>query len=280
MRNLLRFIVRNYFVLLFLLLEGVSFLLIFQYNTFQKSKFVNVTRTITGNVFETTQGFREFIYLRSSNDLLKLENARLRNELQQKKEIVIYRDTVNQTSDTIENEHRLNYFYIPAKVINNSIHKQYNYITINKGSLQGVKSDMAVISAQGVVGVVIESSDNFATIIPVLNRNFRLSSKIKRNNQFGVLEWDGKNSRQARLNEIPAHVNIQVGDTIVTSGFSAIFPEGILVGVVDKFSIKEGNFYDISIRLSNDFGRMFHVNIISNFYREEQLNLEEQLGND
>jgi rod shape-determining protein MreC len=280
MRNLLRFIVRNYFVLLFLLLEGVSFLLIFQYNTFQKSKFVNVSRTLAGNIFETSQGFREFISLRNSNEILKLENARLRNELQQKKEYTFYRDTFNKTVDTIVNQQRMNYFYIPAKVINNSTNKQYNYITINKGWLQGVKSDMAVVSVQGVVGVVIESSDNFSTIIPVLNKNFRLSAKIKRNNQFGVLEWDGRNPRKARLNEIPAHIDIQQGDTIVTSGFSAIFPEGIIVGIVDEFGVKEGNFYDIEINLSTNFGKLFHVNVISNFYREEQINLEDQLAND
>jgi rod shape-determining protein MreC len=280
MRNLLRFIERNYFVLLFLLLEGLSFLLIFQYNTFQKSKFVNVSRTITGNIFETSQGFREFISLRSSNELLKLENARLRNELQRKNEYTFYRDTINQTIDTLATKSGLNFFYIPAKVIHNSTNKQYNYITIDKGRLQGIRSDMAVISIHGVAGVVIESSDNFSTIIPVLNKDFRLSTKIKRNNQFGVLEWDGKNPRRARLNEIPAHVDVQLGDTVVTSGFSAIFPEGILVGVVDEFSIKEGNFYDIEISLATNFGKLFHVDVISNFYREEQINLQDKLGND
>jgi rod shape-determining protein MreC len=133
---------------------------------------------------------------------------------------------------------------------------------------------MGVISDQGLVGIVLESSANFATVIPVINREFRLSAKIKTNNYSGILQWDGVSPRFAMLTEIPFHVILTVGDTILTSGFSSIFPEGIEVGRIESFSLEKGNFYDIRVELFTDFQRLFHVNVIRNYRQEEQLNLE------
>ena len=137
--------------------------------------------------------------------------------------------------------------------------------------------DMAVIGEEGIVGIVLESSPNFATVLPIINPDFRLSAKIRKNNFSGILLWDGSSSRQAVLNEIPYHVDVQVGDTIITSGFSAIFPEGLHVGTVSEFTLQEGNFYNIRIDLGTDFSTLFHVNVINNFLQEEQLKLEENL---
>jgi len=161
--------------------------------------------------------------------------------------------------------------------VHNGVYRQYNYITLNKGKKDGVFSDMGVISDLGLVGIVYESSNNFSTVLPIINRDFRLSVQIKSNRYAGILQWEGDSPLYAMLNEIPFHVDLQEGDTIVTSGFSSIFPEGILVGEIESFSLEQGNFYDIRIRLSNDFQRLFHVNIIRNFRQEEQLNLENQL---
>ncbi len=133
---------------------------------------------------------------------------------------------------------------------------------------------MGVISDQGLVGIVLESSANFATVIPIINRNFRLSAKIKSNNYSGILQWDGVSPRYAVLTEIPFHVILTEGDTILTSGFSSIFPEGIEVGRIESFSLEKGNFYDIRVELFTDFQRLFHVNVIRNYRQEEQLNLE------
>jgi rod shape-determining protein MreC len=133
---------------------------------------------------------------------------------------------------------------------------------------------MGVISDQGLVGIVLESSADFATVIPVINREFRLSAKIKSNNYSGILQWDGVSPRYAMLTEIPFHVILTEGDSILTSGFSSIFPEGIEVGRIESFSLEKGNFYDIRVELFTDFQRLFHVNVIRNYRQEEQLNLE------
>jgi rod shape-determining protein MreC len=167
------------------------------------------------------------------------------------------------------------FFYLPARVINNSVSRQYNIMTINKGQKHGIVADMAVISENGVAGIIAESSENFSTILPVINRNFRLSAKIERNNYFGIIEWDGRDPDIVNLREIPNHVEVFPGDTIVTSGYSAIFPEGIKVGVVESHEFREGNFYEIKVRLSTNFRQLQHVNTIISIYREEQQELEE-----
>jgi len=254
--------------------------LIFQYNAYQKSWFVNVARNISGNIYKKTQGIQEYMHLKEINDILVFENARLRSELNKEssERFPAAYDSTLHHQDSLASAQT--FFYIPSKVINNSTNKQFNYITINKGTLQGVNADMAVISEQGVVGVVIDASEDFASVIPVINNNFRLSAKLKRNDQFGILEWNGLDPQHINLKEIPTHIDVFEGDTIVTSGYSAIFPEGILIGKVEELTAREGNFYQIKVKLFTDFGKLFHVNVISNFYREEQKKLEGEVGYD
>ena len=160
-------------------------------------------------------------------------------------------------------------------MVHNSVYKQYNYITIDRGEKDGVFRDMGVISESGLVGIVMATSGNYATVIPVINRDFRLSVKIQSNNYSGILRWEGDSPRYAILSEIPFHVRISEGDTIVTSGFSAIFPEGIEAGVIESFVLESGNFYDIRIRLFTRFQSLFHVNVIRNHRQVEQRHLEE-----
>ncbi len=274
MRNLLNFFLRNYFVFLFLILEGVSFLLIFQFSAFQKSVFIRHTRGITSTLQDNFSGFRSYFHLKIENEKLSLENARLRNELsvtgsfERIPGMVV--DTVSQTS----------YHYIPARVITSSINKQYNYLTVNKGSKQGVYPDMAVISETGAAGIVVAVSDNYATIIPILNRNFRLSARFKKNKIFGIIEWEGRSSDYVSFKEIPVHVDVQPGDTVVTSGFSAVFPEGILVGTVEEIENSGGNFHDIKVRLSTDYRKIYHINLIRFSNKEELEELENRTKND
>ncbi len=151
-------------------------------------------------------------------------------------------------------------------------------MTLDKGENDGVFRDMGVISDEGVVGIVLETSDNYATVIPIINLDFRLSVKLKSSSYAGILQWNGKSPLFADLNEIPFHVELLEHDTIVTSGFSSIFPEGIEVGTIESFTLEQGNFYEISVRLSTDFQSLFHVNVIRNYQQEEQLNLENQAG--
>ena len=279
MRDLIRLILKNSFVLLFLLYEGIAFLLIFQYNPFQHSRFMGFSRNITADIYDKLEGVRSYLYLKEENEELLYENTRLRNRLSEKTDyFVIRKDSLGQDSVSVDKPSQ--FTYIPAKVINNSTNKQFNYITINKGTEQGVSKDMGVISEGGVVGIVSDASENFATVIPILNRNFRLSGKLAKNNYFGILEWRGRGTEYVNLREIPIHVDIQKGDTVVTSGYSAIFPGGILVGVIEEFKVKGGNFYEITVRLASDFQTLYYLNVIRNEYAEEINKLEEEEGYD
>ena len=274
MRNLLHFFLRNYLVFLFLILEGLSFLLIFQYNSFQRSGFVNQTRTITSFLQDNFSGFSSYFHLRVENEVLSMENARLRNELSEKghheKVPGMVVDSVSKTA----------YRYIPSRVISCSVNKQYNYLTVNKGTKQGIYPDMAAISETGVVGIVVAASENYSTIISVLNRNFRLSSRLKKNKYFGIIEWDGRSPEYVGLKEIPVHIDVQAGDTVVTSGFSAVFPEGIMVGTIDNVEDTGGNFHEIKIRLSTDYQKLYHVNLIRFTNKAELEELENRIKND
>jgi rod shape-determining protein MreC len=257
--------------MLFLLLEAIAIAFVVQSSNFQKSKLVGLNRQVSGYLFSRVDGAREYFSLREVNNRLALQNLELRNRLDQLSSKL---DSSTVASEFIEPYH---YYYVPSRVVHNSVFKQYNYITLDKGKKDGVFRDMGVISDQGLVGIVFESSNNFSTVIPVVNRDFRLSVKIKSNNYAGILQWEGGSPLFAILTEIPFHVDFLEGDTIVTSGFSSIFPEGIMVGEIESFSLEQGNFYDIRIRLFNDFQRLYHVNVIRNYRQEEQLNLENQI---
>ncbi len=270
MRTLLRFIQKYSNLLLFLVLEAIAIAFMVESSSFQRSKLVGVNRQVTGYIFSKVDGAREYFSLKETNQKLADENLKLRNRLDQ---VSLLLDSSIIIEETRNSYH---YFYIPSRIIHNSVFKQYNYITLDKGKKHGVFRDMGVISDQGLVGIVLESSNNFSTVIPVINRDFRLSVKISSNDYAGILQWDGLSPQKAMLTEIPFHVNVLEGDTLLTSGFSSIFPEGILVGVIESFSLEKGNFYDITVKLSTDFQSLFHVNVIRNYRQEEQLNLEDQ----
>jgi rod shape-determining protein MreC len=275
MRNLLRLIIRYYFFFLFLLLEGVSVLLVVQNNTFHRAQFIGFTRSIEGFFSATFGGIRGYLALREANRDLQMENTLLWNRL----------DGLNRKPESSsgipgDSVPRRQFSYIPATVINTSTNKQFNFITLDRGRHHGIESEMAVISPRGVVGVVYAVSGNFCSVIPLINRNSRLSAKIRRNGYFGSLSWPGTGYNTAILEEIPFHVDLERGDTIVTSGYSAIFPEGILVGTVRDFEAVEGNFYTITVDIAVDYKNVSRVYVIRNLLREEQLELERISGND
>ncbi len=270
MRTLLRFIQKYSDLLLFLLLEIIAISLIVQNSHYQRSRLISLNRQVTGYIYSKVDGAREYLSLKEVNQELANENLELRNKLDL---ISSKLDTALVTSE-LRGEH--NYFFVHSRVVKNSVYDQYNFMTLNKGKKDGVLRDMGVISDRGLVGIVLESSANFATVIPIINRDFRLSAKIKSNNYAGILQWEGNSPRSAVLTEIPFHVDLAAGDTILTSGFSSIFPEGIKVGVIESFSLDKGNFYDITVSLFTDYQRLYHVNVIQNFKQEEQLNLENQ----
>jgi rod shape-determining protein MreC len=270
MKTLLRFIQKYSNLLLFLLLEIIAITLIIQGSSYQRSKLIGLNREVTGYIYSKVDGAREYFSLKEVNEQLVEENMELRNRLDLVSSML---DSATVISEVI-GEHR--YSFVQSRIVHNSIYDQYNYLTLNKGKKQGVFRNMGVVSDQGLVGIILESSANFATVIPVINRDFKLSAKIKSNNYAGILQWDGVSPRFAILTEIPFHVDLSEGDTILTSGFSTIFPEGIEVGKIESFSLEKGNFYDIKVELSTNFQRLYHVNVIRNYRQEEQLNLEKQ----
>ncbi len=271
MRGLLKFLYRIHFFLLFLVLEVIAFSILIQNNHYHQSGFVNLAREVTGKFHQQMDDFKKYFSLQEENRMLANENARLNNILinMERADRSFYRSI----KDSINNQ---KYYYTPARVINNSITKQHNYITINKGTDDGIQPEMAVISQEGVVGVIKGVSDNFATAISLLNRDFKISAKLKNSGYFGSLSWTGKGYKYGILTEIPLNAEVYPGDTIVTSGYSAIYPAGIDIGFVEDYEEISGSFYQIKVELAVNFKKVANVNIVSYLLKDEQEQLEEE----
>ncbi|GHT87433.1 cell shape-determining protein MreC [Bacteroidia bacterium] len=281
MRNLFDFIFKNIHWLLFFVLIYFSIFLIVHNNQFQRSKYLVVAQEVTGEFYAVTNGFQAYLNLNSANaDLLK-RIAQLETDVYTYRNMLEVRSDSNQTAGfVIDSIHSLTYRFIPARVVNNSVSKIENYMTLNKGSEDGIERDMGVITANGVVGVIINTSAHFSAVIPVLNPKFKLSCKVKRNNYGGPLVWDVKDSRYTYLTEIPRYVNFEVGDTIVTSGYSTVFPEGLPVGSIeDSQQQKDDNYTSMKIKLFTNFNNLNEVLIVTNSYRKEQKELEDSILN-
>lgn len=275
MRNLLKFIVRHHFIILFILFEAIAFFLLFRYNTFHKAKIVNVTHSVRGGFSRVFVNIREYISLREDNRKLIEENNKLYNLLKSS-----YRITSFESFSVNDSVYKRNYIYTDAKVINNSTNKQYNYITLSKGKNHGIEQDMAVLSNDGIVGIIKSVTDNYSSVISLLNRNFKVNAKIKKSGYFGPLLWTGKGHSKAILTDIPHHAEIFAGDTVVTSGYSAIFPEGYMIGITSDYRLKGGNYYEITVDLATDFKNLSNVQVVKNLYREEQVELENSAESD
>lgn len=238
-------------------------------NNYHNSRMVNsvmgMTRGIEGKINST----RSYLKLHEINENLAAENVALKNSIAKliRKESPLF----FSVNDSV---YKQQYLHSSAEVIENSINRQRNFFTINKGESQGIKVDMAVINANSVAGVIVGCSKNYSVAMSVLNLDFKLSARIKSNGYYGSLSWGGRDYRYATLSEIPQHVLVNVGDTIETTGFSAIFPEGEMVGTVSDYEKSGGDFYKISILLTTDFKKLHFVDVISNIKKKEQLDLE------
>ncbi|MBQ6683437.1 MAG: rod shape-determining protein MreC [Bacteroidales bacterium] len=270
MNELINFIKRYNYAILFVILEVVAFLLISKNSQYQSSRMIGAGNAVAGRFYRTTHSIGSYFGLRKENQHLAAENAKLREQL--KNSYLSYTDSVFSVNDTT---YRQRYSYIEAEVIKNSWNGQKNYIMLNKGSLQGVEPDMAVISPQGIVGIVVNTTRNFSTVMPVLHPDSRNSVKTKRDNLSGTLQWEGGNYRNATVTDIPTTHKIYIGDTIITSGFANDFPEGVLVGyVISKTSKPGSGFYNIKVRLSTEFNNLKNVYVVNNRFREEQDSLK------
>ena len=274
MQQIFNFILKNSNRLLFLLLLVTSFSLTIQSHSYHKSKIISSANFFTGGIYQRINNVDEYFNLKSQNDELAQENARLKSLLFNQKDT-----TKLPQIDTIKGVRKTD--IIVSKVIRNPYSTLENFITINNGSASGIKPNMGVINSAGIVGMVDKTSKNYATIISVLNVNSKINAKIKKSNHFGSLVWNGKSTGFVQLIDVPRLAGVRKGDTIVTGGQSIIFPENIGIGTIDKVYIdNETNYYTLDIKLFNDMTNLGHVYIIKNKDSEEIMNLENQSKKD
>ena len=270
MQQIFNFIFKNSNRLLFLLLLGISLSLTIQSHSFHRSKIISSANFLSGGVYERVNTLNEYLNLKTQNDALALENAKLKSLLFNKKDT-----TTPKRLDSIKGVKPSD--IVVAKVIHNSYNVYENYLTLNSGELQGIKPDMGVINSLGIVGIIENTSPNYSTVISILNKKSQINAKIKKSNHFGSLIWNGKSTGFVQLVDVPRLAAIRKGDTIVTGGQSVIFPENINIGAIDKIEIDDQtNYYTITVRLFNDMTNLGHVYIIKNKDREEITNLEKR----
>ena len=274
MRNLLEFLAKYNHWFVFLILEVVSMVLLFQYNSYQGSAWFSSANAVTGKLYEWDANVETFFSLTKVNQELTQRNAYLEQEVQK-----LYDSLVSVTKDS-SIYHRdqfallRNYRLIPAKVVANSVDKPGNLMTIDKGSADGIHKDMGVISGTGVVGIVYLVAEHYAIVIPVLNTKSNISCMIQNRGYFGYLRWKGGVSDLAYLEEVPRHAHFKLGDYVVTSGYSAVFPPGVRVGrILHVFNSADGLSYRVQLRLSTDFARLRDVCVIEDAAMKERLEI-------
>ena len=267
MQQIIDFIIRKKDVVVYLILLSFSFALILNSNYFQKSKVLLFSNNISNYTTKNLNYFNEYFKLKELNYKLSEENLVLKNQLEKINEI--------SSLDSLTNE---NFLYKNAKVISNNLSSFKNRIIVNKGIRDGIKNEMGVVSSDGIVGIIDNTTKRYSSIMSILNIEMKINAKVKRTEHFGTLEWDGFDTRRLTLNDISETAKIKVGDSIITGGMSLIFPEGINIGIVSKI-INQNETH------SNTKGSAFTVNIrddsiIDLDIRENYLNIEVKLHND
>ena len=272
MHKLFEILKRYDYLVVFIVLVTLSLVLMARTTHYQGSRLASISSSIAGSWYQGINSVGGYFGLKAENDRLAAENAQLRAQMAES--YISYTDSVFTIDDTVYSQR---YQYTEARVIKNSWSGQNNYIMIGKGSDNGIRPDMAVISPEGIVGIVMYTSRHFATVMPVLHSDSRNSVKVKRTGISGSLVWDGLDYRYAQVLEVPTTHQFNEGDTIITSGHASDFPEGILVGfVVSAENLKGSGFYKVRIRLATDFNKLDHVYVIDNRFRDEQQQLTDQ----
>ena len=265
MRNLLDFLIKYHHWFVFILLEVASGVLLFQYNSYQGSVWLSSANAVVGKVYECESGVLQFFSLREVNEQLTKRNFYLERQVDQLRRL--YTDLTKDTTVLERNELQFlsQYQLIPAKVVDNSVNRTDNMMTIDKGRADGVEVDMGVACGNGIVGVVYLTSDHYSVVIPVLNASSsRISCSIRNRDYFGYLHWYGGDPSVAFVEDVPRHARFKLGEWVVTSGFSTIFPSGVLVGKIEKaYNSSDGLSYKLQVRLSTDFSKVRDVCVIS-----------------
>ena len=274
MHNLLEFLAKYNHWLLFLVLEVVNMALLFSYNSYQGSVWFTSSNAAVGKLYEWNSTVEAFFSLTKVNAELTQRNAYLEYQVQQ-----LADSLENATGDGARaRKGQLamldNYRLIPAKVVDNSVSKYDNLITIDRGAADGVRKDMGVVSGTGVVGIVYLVGQHYSIVIPVLNTRSNISCTIQNRGYFGYLRWHGAHPSLAYVEDVPRHAHFKLGDNVVTSGYSAVFPKGVMVGrVLHVFNSSDGLSYRVQVRLSTDFAKLRDVCVVDNAVMQEQLEL-------
>lgn len=276
MKNIFIFIRRYFNFLFFLVLQILSLFFLVRYNATHEAVYAGVANEWTGRINEQYNKVQNYFHLKENNRLLLEENTRLKNMLRidfenpDSSKVVVLDSLVTDTSGR-----RRKFSWLPAKVVNNTVSQQLNYLTLHRGANQGVKKDMAVIGQQGVVGTVIDVSKNFSRVMSVLHRNSKVSSMLKKGNVSGTVEWDGKDPDYITLRNIPKKVAVAKGDSVVTGSYSANFPSNIMVGIVTEIlRDPDSNYLIIRLKTATNFYNLEYVNLVENVQWEEQRRLE------
>ncbi|MDD5733691.1 MAG: rod shape-determining protein MreC [Bacteroidales bacterium] len=246
-------------LLLYLALQSVAVVLLVNNSYFQQNVIMRVVRSWQTKWWEKTSSWTAFTNLRKINDDLFLENARLRAELARLSELELFLTA----QDSLRMASTDSFSFIPARVIRNSVNRQRNTLIIDKGSADGISPDMGVISARGIVGVVSHVSEHYAMIISLLNTEQRFTAELKKTGTFGTLRWNGIHYRKVTLSEIPLHIEVNPGDTVVSNDFSLVFPRSVPIGLVLSGSLKQGSFLELDVELFSDFKTLRYVNVVS-----------------
>ncbi len=271
MQQIVNFILKYKYFLFFLFLEIIAISFTIQNHSYHNSKFSNSANFFTGGIHKRVNRFKEYGTLRDNNKLLLEENANLKNILSQ--------ELKNATTAVIDVVDTTKFFqkfaYSAAKVIDNQYQRKYNYLTIDKGTNHGIKSEMGVVNSQGVIGITKNVSNKYTTVLSILNENSKINVKLTNSYHFGTLEWNGKNYRILQLVDLPIQANIKLGDTLITGGKSVIFPEGIPVGTINDFKVKNNNYSYIDVQLFNDMSAIGPVTIVVSLDKKEIEDLQE-----
>lgn len=276
MNNIVLFIRRYFNLILFFLLQIFCIVLLVRSSSTHEVAYANIANEVTGRVNVQYNKVENFFHLRESNKQLLDENTRLKNLLKINFENadtsrIAVLDSLER--DTLGRERK--FIWLPAKVVNNTVSEQLNFLTLHRGANQGVNKDMAVVCAQGVVGNVVLVSENFCRVMSLLNRNSKVSSMLKKTGVRGTVEWDGSDPRYVTLRNIPKTTKVAKGDTVVTSNYSANFPPDIPVGYVDDISKDQSsNYFIIRVKTATDFYSLEYVNLVENVQWAEQRRLE------
>jgi rod shape-determining protein MreC len=278
-RALFNFLVKHNDWFLFLLLEGISLVLIVRFNNYQSATFFTSAGSMAGSVYSMFMDANRYFHLKTENDGLLAQNVALTRELSQLKEqLTELRNSETLLNDSLVKSIDSGYKFLTANIINNSLNSVNNFITLNKGSDDGVRPEMGVFNSDGIVGVVYLTSENRSIVIPLLNSKSSISCRVKGSESFCSLSWDGGDTRYSNLIDLPRYAQFEKGDTVVTSGFSSIFPGDLPVGTVERIEDSaDGMFYTVRVKLFVDFSRLTSVFIVGNDDYEEQSQLEQEI---